>query len=278
MFVRTLDDLRGADKEKTLVLGGSELQTVSLVTRDDGCGFSVSDVRIKNGLNPFDVHYKNHVESNLVVSGQIELQDRSNGQSWTLTSGMLYVVGPKDRHRASIEGDAHAISIFSPAITGTESHDADGSLEPTGEIPPAWRGEGGRTMFVMSEDDAHKVMISGGRTPASRYLLLKDACGVTVSTSRGKAGQESILWYKNHVEANYILQGEITLEDLSTEEKWELTPGAIYVVGPSDRHRVRVKTDAYVLSIFNPPLQGDETHDADGSYPPSGDIPPAWRA
>ena len=276
MFVRTLDDLRGTDKEWRRTDGGGEIHSVRLLTRDDGCAFSVSDVKFK-GSRTLNLHYKNHVEANLIVAGQVGLENLSNGEKWTLTPGMLYVVGPKDRHRIVGEDGAHLISIFSPAITGTERHDADGAFEPSGEIPPAWRGEGGRTMFVMSEDDAHKLMISHGRTPASRYLLLKDECGFTVSTPRGKAGNESDLWYKNHVEANYILEGEITLEEIATGQTWELTPGAIYLVGPNDRHKIRTKKDTYVLSVFNPPLQGDETHDADGSYPPSGDIPPAWR-
>jgi L-ectoine synthase len=276
MFVRTLEDLHGSEKEMKLTDAEGELHSVRILTRDDGCGFSVSDVKVK-GRRSLVLHYKNHVEANLVVGGQVELENLSNGEKWTLTPGMLYVVGPKDRHRMSTQGGAHIISVFSPAITGTERHDADGAFEPSGDIPPAWQGEAGRTMFVMSEDDAHKLMISGGRTPASRYLLLKDECGFTVSTPRGRAGNESNLWYKNHVEANYILDGEITLEEVATGQTWELSAGAIYLVGPNDRHKVKAKTDTYVLSVFNPPLQGDETHDADGSYPPSGDIPPAWR-
>ena len=276
MLVRKLDDLIGTEKEVRLTDGGSELQSVRILTRDDGCDFSVSDVKFK-GSRTLNLHYKNHVEANLIVAGQVGLENLSNGEKWTLTPGMLYVVGPKDRHRVSISGDAHLISIFSPALTGTERHDADGAFEPTGEIPAAWRGEHGRTMFAMSEDDAHKLIISGGSTPVSRYLLLKDECGFTVSVPRVRAGSESMLWYKNHVEANYILDGEITLEEVATGETWELAPGDIYIVGPNDRHRVKAKTNIYVLSVFNPPLQGDETHNADGSYPPSGDIPPAWR-
>ena len=276
MFVRTLEDLRGTDKELRSTDAGGELHSVRILTQEDGCGFSVSDVKLK-GNRTLTLHYKNHVEANLVVGGQVGLENLSTGEKWTVTPGMLYVVGPKDRHRIVAEPDAHIMSVFSPAITGTERHDADGAFEPTGDIPPAWQGESGRTMFVMSEDDAHKLMISHGRTPASRYLLLKDECGFTVSTPRGRAGNESNLWYKNHVEANYVIDGEMTLEEVATGQKWELSPGAIYIVGPNDRHISRAKTNTYILSVFNPPIYGHETHDADGSYPPSGDIPPAWR-
>ena len=180
MFVRKIEDLIGSDKEVTLTDGGSVFQAVRLLTQEDGCGFSISDAHI--GSRSLNAHYKNHVEANLIVSGQVELQDLSSEQSWALTAGMFYVVGPKDRHRLSADGEANLISIFSPAITGTERHDADGAYEPTGDIPPAWRGEAGRTMFVMRDEDVRKAVVAGGRIRASRYLLRDDECGFTVST------------------------------------------------------------------------------------------------
>jgi len=274
MYVRKIDELIGSDKEMKVTDGERVLRSVRILTREDGCGFSVSDVLIKGGCS-LDLHYKNHVEANLIVSGQVDVLDRSSGQSWALTPGMLYVVGPKDRHRMSAEGDAHLVSVFNPAIMGTERHDADEAFEPTGEIPAAWRGESGRTMFFKREEDVRKVVINQGRVTATRYLNRDDGLGFTVSTPRGSA--DAILWYKNHVEANYILEGEATVEDLNTGEKWDLGPGSLYVVGPRDRHTLKSNGDIYLMSIFNPPLEGGETHDADGSYPPSGEIPPAWR-
>ena len=47
MLVRKLDDLIGTEKEVRLTDGGSELQSVRILTRDDGCDFSVSDVKFK---------------------------------------------------------------------------------------------------------------------------------------------------------------------------------------------------------------------------------------
>ncbi len=276
MFVRKLDDLIGTDKEMKLTDGGKFLRSLRFLTKEDGCGFSMSDVLIKGGWS-IDLHYKNHMEVNFIAGGQVTVQDLTLNKSWTLGPGMLYVVGPKDRHRLTAEGDAHIISIFNPATKGTERHDADGAFEATGEIPPAWKGESGRTMFVMREEDAVKVRLRAGGSLASRYLNRDDGCGLTISLPRGSAGSESILWYKHHVEANYILEGEATVEDLTTGEVWELSPGSLYVVGPHDRHRFTKKTDLYHMSVFNPPLKGDETHDDDGSYPPGGEIQPAWR-
>jgi hypothetical protein len=33
-------------------------------------------------------------------------------------------------------------------------------------------------------------------------------------------------------------------------------------------------TDLHLISVFNPPLRGDEQHDAEGTLPPSGPLPP----
>ena len=185
-------------------------------------------------------------------------------------------MGPKDRHRVTIKGNAEVISIFNPAVTGTEKHDSDGAFEASGNIPNAWIGEKGRHMFIVREEDARKITLGDGRTKVTRYLTAANECGITVSMPRGSAGWSTILWYKNHVEANFVLDGEGSVEDLTTGEQWDLYPGTLYVVGPKDRHRLSTKTAMQIMSIFNPALEGDETHDADGSYPPTGDIPAAW--
>ncbi len=276
MFVRSLKDLAGTDKEMVRVDGDKKLQSRRLLTKADGCGFSLTDVRLSEGWT-IDLWYKNHVEGNLVVKGDLEVTDLTNGDTWEIGDGSLYVVGPKDRHRITAKSDVHIISVFNPATMGTERHDADGAYPPTGEIPPAWQGESGRSMFIKRLEDTKVVGISYGRSKAYRYLNEEDGCGFTMSTPRSPAGKGIVLWYKNHVEANYILEGEGSVEDLTTGEKWDLAPGTMYVVGPNDRHQTMKNTDTYLLSVFNPPLVGGETHDEEGSYPPNGPIPEAWR-
>ena len=277
MLVRKIDDITSSDKVLTYKTDTGGLRSVRLLTKDDQCGFSVADVRVQ-GEWSIDLHYKNHVEINYIVSGKGKIEDLSSGESWEIGPGSLYVVGPKDRHRMTTEGDAHLVSIFNPAVTGSEKHDADDSYEPTGEIPAAWAGEAGRTMFVMQEDGAKKLVIAGGKASATRYVNRAEGCGLSFSIPRAPAGSEVVLWYKNHVEANYVFEGEGTVEDLGTGESWEVGPGTLFVVGPKDRHRVTIKKDLYAMSVFNPALVGNENHDADGAYAPSGDIPPAWRA
>ncbi len=83
-----------------------------------------------------------------------------------------------------------------------------------------------------------------------------------------------MLWYKHHWEANHILAGTAEVTELATGKSWRLEAGSAYNVGPRDRHRLRALSDLHLVSIFSPPLRGDEQHDADGALPPSGPVPP----
>ena len=109
--------------------------------------------------------------------------------------------------------------------------------------------------------------VAHGTVDVVRYLLAADGAGFSISDVIAPAGTENTLQYKNHVEANLVLEGEGTVEDLATGEVHALAPGTLYVVYPTDRHVVRAITDVRLISIFNPPIVGDETHDADGGYP-----------
>jgi len=71
-----------------------------------------------------------------------------------------------------------------------------------------------------------------------------------------------------------VLEGTLEVTDGTTGEVHPIGSGGLYVVGPKDRHHVKALTDVHAISVFNPPLSGEEDHDADGSYPPTGSIPP----
>ena len=275
MFVRTREDISGTEREMVRSEGNLSLRSLRMLTKADGCGFSLSDAYFSAGFS-IDLWYKNHVEANFIVSGVIQVDDLRAGKSWDLEGGALYVVGPRDRHRLTAKTDVHLLSVFCPGVLGNERHDADGVFPPTGDIPPAWQGPDGHTMYVKLREDIRAVGIKHVGTEARRYLTQDDGCGFTLSTARPPAGSSANLWYRNHVEANFILEGEGSVEDLSTGEKWELSPGSLYVVGPRDRHRMSADTDVYLMAIFNPPLVGDETHDEQGGYPPTGSVPEGW--
>ena len=135
MFARKLEDLAGTDKDMVRRDGDKMLHARRLLTKADGCGFSLSDGLFSAGFS-IDLHYKNHVEGNLIISGVIEVTDLTKGISWDLESGSLYMVGPRDRHRLTAKTDVHLVSIFSPAVMGNERHDADGAFPRPATFPP----------------------------------------------------------------------------------------------------------------------------------------------
>lgn len=120
------------------------------------------------------------------------------------------------------------------------------------------------------------IVINHGAASAVRLLLKGDGAGFSVSEARMRSGTVANLWYKNHWEANYVRSGTAVLEDMVAGRHWNLKAGDLYLVGPTDRHRMTATSPEVfrVVSVFNPPIAGLETHDADNSYPATGPIPP----
>ncbi len=272
MLVRTLEEMEGGNRLISINQGRSS--ALRMINRSDGIGLSLSEARGAPGGNA-TLWYKNHWEANYVRQGTGTLENLTTGQVWQLQPGMLYCVGPTDRHRLENTGGEgfRIISVFNPPLEGGESHDADGSYPPGGEIPP-----GQPSMFVRTWADAeaagHVVIKDGGSPRWARLLTAPDGLGFTLSDVRFQKGQEMALWYKNHWEANIVLKGLLVVTDHATGKTHDIGTGSIFAVGPKDRHHVRIAEDSHVLSIFNPPLHGNELHDADGSYPPTGPVPP----
>src|ERR1700676_5571357 len=110
-------------------------------------------------------------------------------------------------------------------------------------------------------------------TRSARFLTAADGMGFSYNDNRVVKGSDVALWYKHHWEANYIVSGRGELTDLASGEKWALEAGVLYVGGPNDRHRFRITEDDHHVSVFCPPLRGDERHDKDGAYAASGSGP-----
>lgn len=100
-----------------------------------------------------------------------------------------------------------------------------------------------------------------------RLLLAEDKLGFSMHDTILHAGSETPMWYRNHVEAVYCIEGEGEIVDLASGERHGIAPGTIYALDQHDRHVLRARTRLRMVCVFNPPLTGRETHDADGSYP-----------
>jgi len=99
-----------------------------------------------------------------------------------------------------------------------------------------------------------------------RFLLAEDGVGFTLTETTTEPGSEQVLWYKNHVEANYVIEGKGEVENLATGEVYPLGPGSVYVLDGHERHRIKSFTRMRLVCVFTPALTGRETHDKDGAY------------
>ncbi len=111
--------------------------------------------------------------------------------------------------------------------------------------------------------------VQGPVWASRRFLLAEDEVGFTVTETTTKAGAEQLLWYKHHIEANYVIEGEGEVENVATGEVFPLKPGSIYVLDKHEKHRLKSFTSMRLVCVFSPALTGAETHDEDGSYLPS---------
>ena len=103
----------------------------------------------------------------------------------------------------------------------------------------------------------------------SRRLILKDDnMGYSVHDTIIKEGAELHMWYKNHLEAVYLIEGKGEIEDLKTGEVHDLETGTIYALNDHDKHILRANKGSHMrmVCVFNPPVTGKEVHDEDGAY------------
>lgn len=124
-------------------------------------------------------------------------------------------------------------------------------------------------MIVRTLDDivGTERDVDGGNWSSRRLSLADDGMGFSMHDTVLRAGTETHMWYKNHLEGVYCIEGKATLEDKATGEIHEIRPGTIYLLNDHDKHVLRVEEDLRVICTFNPPVTGQEVHDADGSYP-----------
>lgn len=121
-----------------------------------------------------------------------------------------------------------------------------------------------KTLQETLNTDAH---VTGVAFESRRILLAGDGLGYSFHDTLIKHGSTQVLEYKNHIEANYCIEGEGEVEEVATGRVWPLKPGTMYVLDRHDRHIIRAtKSDLRFVCIFTPALTGQETHDKDGSY------------
>jgi L-ectoine synthase len=64
-----------------------------------------------------------------VIEGEAEITVRDTGAVHRIGPGDAYAP-QHDRHTVRVLSAVRLVCVFSPALTGTETHNADGSYEP----------------------------------------------------------------------------------------------------------------------------------------------------
>ncbi|WP_085505437.1 ectoine synthase [Thalassobacillus devorans] len=100
-----------------------------------------------------------------------------------------------------------------------------------------------------------------------RLVLKKDGMGYSVHDTVIKAGTETHIWYQNHLESVYCIEGKGEVETIKDGKVWPIEKDTIYVLDQHDEHYLRAETDMRMVCVFNPPITGQETHDENGVYP-----------
>lgn len=99
-----------------------------------------------------------------------------------------------------------------------------------------------------------------------RAVTSKDNMGFSICKTMIPKGGPHHWHYVNHLEACYCIKGKGELVNLATGIKHLITPDVVYVLDNHDDHTFEALEDTVLISVFNPPLTGNETHDANGHY------------
>jgi L-ectoine synthase len=120
-----------------------------------------------------------------------------------------------------------------------------------------------RTIKEIEKTD-RDVRFTGGNS--LRLLLEKDRMGFAFCKTMVNKGGPYHWHYPNHLESCFCISGKGILTNLSTGEKYPIEVDTIYILDQHDNHTFEALEDTVLISVFNPPLTGQESHREDGTY------------
>ncbi len=122
MLVRRIEEVIGSDDE---VDDGAWVSR-RLVLRHDGMGHSVHETLVRAG-RVLHMQYHNHCESVYCIEGEGEIEDLTEGGKYPIRPGTIYALNRHQAHRLQAHTELRLVCVFSPALVGPETHDAQGS-------------------------------------------------------------------------------------------------------------------------------------------------------
>lgn len=121
MIVRSIEDVQGSAHD----VRGPGWISRRLLTAPDGMGYTMTDTVILAGA-VMTLQYHNHLEACYCLSGSGEIEDHATGQVHSIVPGVIYALDKHDLHTLRAATEMWLICCFTPALTGTEVHKADG--------------------------------------------------------------------------------------------------------------------------------------------------------
>lgn len=122
MIVKSLTDVIGTPDHAQ----GDGWESRRLLLARDGLGYSLHDTVVVEGQT-LELEYKNHVETNYCIAGEGTVTNGVTGEVFPLSAGTVYVLDNHEPHvLTATKGDLRLVCVFTPALSGEETHDADG--------------------------------------------------------------------------------------------------------------------------------------------------------
>jgi L-ectoine synthase len=122
MIVKSLDSLKGTVDH----IDDKNWESRRFLLKKDGMGFSLHDTIIRAGTES-RFWYKNHQEAVYCIEGEGELEDITNGVTYTIKAGTMYALDGHEKHWLRAKTDMRMVCVFNPPCTGRETHDEEGA-------------------------------------------------------------------------------------------------------------------------------------------------------
>lgn len=121
MIVRSLNEIVDTDRDVNTPNWNSK----RLLLAKDGASFSMHDTLIRAGTETH-MWYANHLEAVYCVGGKGTVETVDDGQVYEISDGTLYVLDGHEKHVLRAETDMRMVCVFTPPLTGRETHDENG--------------------------------------------------------------------------------------------------------------------------------------------------------
>lgn len=119
-------------------------------------------------------------------------------------------------------------------------------------------------MKIVNCNELQGIEFTGGISV--RPVIASDGMGFSICETHVPKGGPHLWHYESHLEACYCVSGHGKVRDVETGREYSVYPGITYSVNDHQRHQFTAFTDVVLISVFNPPLRGDEKHDENGIY------------